>query len=108
TTMSYFSQVFAIMTHQFLSGAVGLAVLVAVGRALKRATVKSIGNFWADLTRSLIYIVIPLSILWAIPLAWQGVPESWGAYPSAHVVEPYTTQIPKTDDKGNPVNGADG
>jgi K+-transporting ATPase ATPase A chain len=106
--MSNFSQTVALSAHQFMSGAVGLAVLVAVGRALKRATVKSIGNFWADLTRSLIYIVLPLSILWAVPLAWQGVPQSWKAYPAAHLVEPYTTQIPKTDDKGNPVNGTDG
>ncbi len=106
--MSNFSQTVALSVHQFLSGAVGLAVLVAVGRALKRATVKSIGNFWADLTRSLIYIVIPLSVLWAMPLAWQGVPQSWKAYPTAHLVEPYTTQVQKTDDKGNPVNGADG
>ena len=106
--MSNFSQTVALSVHQFLSGAVGLAVLVAVGRALKRATVKSIGNFWTDLTRALLYIVIPLSVLWAIPLAWQGVPQSWKAYPSAQLVEPYTTQIPKTDDKGNTVNGPDG
>jgi len=65
TTMSYFSQIFAIMVHQFLSGASGLAVLVAVGRALKRASVKSIGNFWTDLTRGLLYFVIPLSAVWA-------------------------------------------
>lgn len=59
-TMSYFSQVFGIMVHQFLSGASGLAVLVAVGRALKRATVKSVGSFWVDITRGLLYFVIPL------------------------------------------------
>jgi potassium-transporting ATPase potassium-binding subunit len=103
TTMSYFSQVFAIMTHQFLSGAAGLAVLVAVGRALKRATIKSIGNFWTDLTRGLLYFVIPLSALWAIPLVWQGVPQTWKPYPTANLVESYTTQVQKTDDKGNNV-----
>ena len=103
STMSNFSQVLGIMVHQFLSGAGGLAVLVAVGRALKRASVKTVGNFWADLTRGLIYLVIPLSVLWAIPLAWQGVPETWKAYPTAALVEPYTTQVQKTDDKGNPV-----
>ena len=103
TTMSYFSQVFAIMTHQFLSGAAGLAVLVAVARALHRATVKSIGNFWADVTRGLIYFVIPLSVVWAIPLAWQGVPQTWKPYPNANLMESYTTQVQKTDDKGNNV-----
>ncbi len=103
TTMSNFSQVFAIMVHQFLSGASGLAVLVAVGRALKRASVHSVGNFWVDMTRGLLYFVIPLSILWAIPLAWQGVPQSWKPYHTANLMEPYTTQVQKTDDKGQPV-----
>ncbi len=103
TTMSYFSQVFGITVHQFLSGASGLAVLVAVGRALKRASVQSIGNFWVDLTRGLLYFVVPLSILWAIPLAWQGVPQTWKPYQTAQLMEPYTTQVQKTDDKGNNV-----
>jgi len=101
TTMSYFSQIFAIMVHQFLSGASGLAVLVAVGRALKRHSVKTIGNFWADLTRGLLYFVIPLSVLWAIPLMWQGVPQTFKPYQTATLMEPYTTQIQATDDKGN-------
>jgi K+-transporting ATPase ATPase A chain len=101
--MSYVSQVFGIMVHQFLSGASGLAVLVAVGRALKRATVKSVGNFWVDMTRGLLYFVIPLSVLWAIPLAWQGVPQTWKPYHTANLMEPYTTQVQKTDDKGQPV-----
>jgi K+-transporting ATPase ATPase A chain len=103
TTMSYFSQIFAIMVHQFLSGASGLAVLVAVGRALKRASVKTVGNFWVDLTRGLLYFVLPISVLWAIPLAWQGVPQTWKPYPTASLMEPYTTQVQKTDDKGNNV-----
>ena len=103
TTMSYFAQTIGLSVHQFISGASGLAVLVAVGRALKRATVKSIGNFWTDLTRGLLYIVIPLSVLWAIPLVWQGVPQTWKAYPTANLMEPYTTQVQATDDKGNNV-----
>ncbi len=103
TTMSYFSQIFGIMVHQFLSGASGLAVLVAVGRALKRASVKTVGNFWTDLTRGLLYFVIPLSALWAIPLVWQGVPQTFKPYQTASLMEPYTTQVQKTDDKGNNV-----
>jgi potassium-transporting ATPase potassium-binding subunit len=101
--MTYLTQTLGLSVHQFLSGASGLAVLVAVGRALARATVKSIGNFWVDLTRCTLYVVIPLSVLWAIPLAWQGVPQTWKAYPTANLVEPYTAQVPKTDDKGNGV-----
>jgi len=103
TTMSYFSQIFAIMVHQFLSGASGLAVLVAVGRALKRASVKTVGNFWTDLTRGLLYFVIPLSFVWAIPLAWQGLPQTLKPYQTASLMEPYTTQVQATDDKGNNV-----
>ncbi|HTS17421.1 MAG TPA: potassium-transporting ATPase subunit KdpA [Verrucomicrobiae bacterium] len=103
STMSYFAQTIGLSVHQFISGAAGLAVLVAVGRALKRHTVKTIGNFWVDLTRALLYIVIPLSVLWAIPLIWQGCPQTWKPFPDAKLVEPYTTQVPKTDDKGNPV-----
>jgi len=103
TTMSNFSQIFAIMVHQFLSGASGLAVLVAVGRALKRASVKTIGNFWTDMTRGLLYFVIPISAVWAIPLVWQGVPQTWFTKPyyTANVMEPYSAQTQATDDKGN-------
>jgi K+-transporting ATPase ATPase A chain len=103
TTMSYLSQTLGISVHQFISGATGLAILVAVGRALARATMKTIGNFWVDLTRCMLYIVIPLSVLWAIPLAWQGVPQTWKPYLTANLVESYTAQVPKTDDKGNAV-----
>jgi K+-transporting ATPase ATPase A chain len=101
--MTYLSQTLGLSVHQFLSGAAGLAILVAVGRALARASVKSIGNFWVDLTRCTLYVVIPLSILWAIPLAWQGVPQTWKAYPTANLVEPYIAQVQKTDEKGQPV-----
>jgi K+-transporting ATPase ATPase A chain len=103
STMSYFSQVIGIMVHQFLSGAVGLAVLVAVGRALARHTMQTIGNFWVDLTRGVLYIVLPLSVIWAIPLAWQGCPQTWKPYTDAQLVERYTTQVAKTDDKGQTV-----
>jgi K+-transporting ATPase ATPase A chain len=103
TTMSYFSQIFAIMVHQFLSGAAGLAVLVAVGRALKRASIKTIGNFWTDMTRGMLYFILPISALWAIPLMWQGVPQTFKPYQTANLMEPYTAQVQKTDDKGNNV-----
>ena len=108
STMSNFSQVLGIMVHQFVSGATGMAVMVAVARALKRHSAKTIGNFWVDLTRGLIYIVLPLCIILAIPLAWQGVPQTWKAYHTANLVEPYTTQVAKTDDKGQALNGTDG
>jgi K+-transporting ATPase ATPase A chain len=103
SVMSYFTQTIGLSVHQFLSGAVGLAVLVAVGRALKRHTTKTIGNFWVDLTRCVLYIVLPLSALWAIPLAWQGCPQTWKPYPDAKLVEPYTTQVQTNDANGNAI-----
>ena len=108
STMSYLSQMVGIMVHQFLSGAIGMAVMVSIGRALKRHSAKTIGNFWADLTRGLLYIVLPLCILFAIPLAWQGVPQTFEPYQTVKLVEPYTTQVGKTDDKGQPVNDSNG
>ena len=108
STMSYLSQVAGVMVHQFLSAAAGIAVMVAVGRALKRRTTRTIGSFWVDLTRCLLYLVLPLSILWAIPLAWQGVPQTFKPYQTVKLVEPYTTQVPKTDAAGQAVNGPDG
>ena len=103
TTMTYLSQTLGLSVHQFISGAAGLAILVAVGRALARASVKTIGNFWVDITRCTLYVVIPLSVLCAIPLAWQGVPQTWKPYPTANLIEPYTAQVQKTDEKGSPV-----
>src|ERR1700722_20189931 len=103
TTMSNFSQIFAIMVHQCLSGASGLAVLVAVARALKRASVKTVGNFWADITRGMVYFIVPISVIWAIPLMQQGVPQTFKPYPNANLMETYTAQVQATDDKGNNV-----
>jgi potassium-transporting ATPase potassium-binding subunit len=108
STMSYLSQTLGLSVHQFLSGAIGLAVLAAVARGLRRASAKSIGNFWTDLTRCTLYIVIPLSALWAVALLWQGVPETLRAYPTAHLVETRVEQVAKTDAAGNPVKGPDG
>src|SRR5258708_28068447 len=103
TTMSYFSQIFAIMVHQFLSGASGLAFLVALRRALKRASVKTVRNFCTDLTRGMLYFIMPLCVVWAIPLMWQGLPQTFKPYQTASLMEPYTTQVQKTDDNGNNV-----
>jgi potassium-transporting ATPase potassium-binding subunit len=103
STYTYFAQICGVMVHQFISGSTGLAILVACGRALKRASTKSIGNFWVDVTRCLLYITLPLSALFGVFLASQGVPQTLGDYPTATLVEPYNNQIPKVDDKGNPV-----
>src|SRR5580658_4211846 len=102
-TMSYFSQILGLSVHQFLSGASGIAVLAAVARGLSRKTTKSIGSFCTDLVRCTLYIVIPLSVIWSIPLMWQGCPETLAAYPNANVMEPYQAQTQKLDAQGNPI-----
>jgi K+-transporting ATPase ATPase A chain len=107
-TMSYFTQMTGLTVHNFLSAATGIAILVAFARCLKRASAKTIGNFWADLTRTTLYLLLPLSVLMATVLVSQGVVQNFKPYATASLVESYTAQVPKTDDKGNAVNGPDG
>ncbi len=108
STMSYFTQMTGLAVHNFLSAASGIGVLLAVTRGLKRAAAKTLGNFWVDITRCTLYVMLPLSVVLALALASQGVVQNFKAYLPAALVEPQTTQVQKTDDKGNPVNGPDG
>jgi len=108
STMSYFSQMAGLAVHNFLSASTAIAVMVAMIRGFQRASMKTLGNFWVDLTRSALYVLLPLSAVMAVALMSQGVVQNFKPYASAKLVEPYTTQVPKTDDKGNPVNGPDG
>lgn len=80
STMSYLSQMAGLAWHNFVSAAVGLALAVAVIRGVVRTDKKTLGNFWADLTRGLLYVFLPLSLLGAIVLLWQGVPQNFSAY----------------------------
>jgi len=72
-TMSYFTQMTGLAVHNFLSAASGIAVLLAVTRGLSRASVKSLGNFWVDVTRCTLYVLLPLSVILGVVLAGQGV-----------------------------------
>ena len=74
STMSYLSQMMALTTQNFVSAATGIALAVALIRAFARASAKTVGNFWVDLTRCTLYILLPLSIIAALVLIWQGVP----------------------------------
>jgi K+-transporting ATPase ATPase A chain len=103
TTMSYLTQMAGLAVHNFLSAATGIAVLLAVTRGLQRASAKTLGNFWVDLTRSTLYVLLPASVLLATALCAEGVVQNFRPYASAQLLEPYTTQIAKTDDKGNTV-----
>jgi K+-transporting ATPase ATPase A chain len=90
TTMSYLTQMLGLAVQNFLSAASGMAVLVALIRGFVRRNSQTIGNFWVDLTRSLVYILIPLSFVLAILLVSQGVVQTFKPYPKATLVEPVT------------------
>src|SRR5215471_6636892 len=86
-TMSYLSQMAGLAVQQFVSAAVGMAVLVAVIRGLSRRSSKQLGNFWKDLYRSLVYIFLPLAVILAVILVSQGVPQTFSGHATAHTLE---------------------
>ena len=81
--LSHFSQMVGLGVQNFISPAVGLAVLVVLSRALSRRSAKAIGNFWVDLTRAVLYGLLPLCVVLALILVWQGVPQSFSGYVQA-------------------------
>ncbi|MFZ0620940.1 MAG: potassium-transporting ATPase subunit KdpA [Pseudolabrys sp.] len=87
STLSYFSQMIGLTTQNFVSAATGIALLIALIRAFARASAKTVGNFWVDLTRSTLYVLLPLAIIGALILVWQGVPQNMGAYVDATTLE---------------------
>jgi K+-transporting ATPase ATPase A chain len=88
TTMSYLTQMLGMTVQNFVSAATGMAVLVAMIRGFARRSSETIGNFWVDMTRSVLYILLPLSILWAVALMSQGVVQTYSSYPKAALAEP--------------------
>jgi len=93
-TMTYFTQMAGLAVHNFVSAATGIAIAVALARGLVRKQASGIGNFWADLTRCTLYILLPLSILIAVVLAQQGVVQTFDGYPTATTLEGASQQIP--------------
>ena len=107
-TMSYLTQMLGLAVQNFVSAASGMAVLVAVIRGFARRRTSEIGNFYVDLTRSTLYILLPLSLLLAVILMSQGVVQSFAAYGSVDLVEPVTIATPVKDAAGAPVLDAAG
>jgi K+-transporting ATPase ATPase A chain len=108
TTMSYFTQMLGLTVQNFVSAAMGMAVLVALIRGFARRTAQTIGNFWVDLTRSTIYILLPLSFVLALILVSQGVVQTFKPYATAAVLQPTEYEEPVTDKEGKPVLDAKG
>jgi len=111
TTMSYLTQMLALTVQNFVSAASGMTVLVALIRGFQRATATTIGNFWTDLARTTLYILLPLSFVLSLVLVSQGVVQTFSPYKTIELVQPVTYDNPKTDaagqaikdEKGNPV-----
>ncbi len=87
STMSYLTQMTGLTVQNFVSAATGIALAVALIRAFARASTQTVGNFWVDLTRTTLYILLPLSIVGALILVWQGVPQNLGGYVDATTLE---------------------
>jgi potassium-transporting ATPase potassium-binding subunit len=108
TTMSYLTQMLGLTVQNFLSAATGMAVLVALIRGFARRSAQTIGNFWVDLTRTTLYILLPLSFISALILVSQGVVQTFKPYATVAVVQPSEYDEPVVDKDGKPVLDAKG
>ncbi len=93
STMGYLTEMAALATHNFFSAAVGIVVAIAIIRGIKRTTSATIGNFWVDTTRTLLYVLAPACVIYALLLVAQGVPQNLHAYTAAHTLEGQTQTI---------------
>jgi potassium-transporting ATPase potassium-binding subunit len=103
TTMSYLTQMLGLTVQNFVSAAAGMATLAAFVRGLARRSSETIGNFWVDLARTTLYILLPLSFVLALLLVSQGVVQTLRPYATATVVQPTQYEVPETDKDGKPV-----
>ncbi len=95
TTMSYLTQMVGLASHNFTSAAVGIVLAVAVVRGLTRRSVQHLGNFWVDLTRCTLYLLIPICLVYALFLVWQGVPDNFSGYIQVTSLEGFKQLIPQ-------------
>jgi potassium-transporting ATPase potassium-binding subunit len=108
STLSYFSQMVGLVFHNFASAAVGIAAAAALVRGIARHSAKTIGNFWVDLIRGNLYLLLPVSLVLAVFLVSQGMIQNFKAYDSARLIEPMTIQVPKKDAGGQEIKDAQG
>src|SRR3982075_3489 len=87
TTMSYLVQMAGLTVHNFVSAATGIALAIALIRGFARRSAKGIGNFWVDLTRCTLYVLLPISIVVGLFFVWQGMPQNLGAYTEVTTLE---------------------
>ncbi|HEX3894671.1 MAG TPA: potassium-transporting ATPase subunit KdpA [Rudaea sp.] len=103
STLSYLTQMLGLGVQNFLSAATGIAVLIALIRGFTRRSSKTIGNFWVDLTRATLYILLPLAFVTALVLVWQGVPQNFKPYEDVPLLQATTQTDTVKDANGNDV-----
>jgi K+-transporting ATPase ATPase A chain len=108
STMSYFTQMAALAVQNFFSAATGISVALALIRGFARRSAQGIGNFWVDVTRSTLYILLPLSLVLAVIFMGQGVIQNLDAYKDVTTLESLTYANPKLDAAGSPLKDATG
>ncbi len=108
STMGYLAQMAGLAVQNFLSAATGIAVAIAVIRGFVRHGAQAIGNFWVDVTRATLYVLLPLSVVLALVLASQGVIQNFAGYKDATTVATLTFQNPKTGASGAPIKDSAG
>jgi len=102
STMSYLTQMLALTVENFVSAAMGMAVVIALIRGFARQTMQTIGNFWVDLTRGTLYILLPISVVLALVLVSQGVVQTFSEYQTVPLIESVEYDNPKLDAAGQP------
>ncbi len=108
STMSYLTQMLGLGVQNFLSAATGMAVLIALARGFVQREAAALGNFWVDLVRSTLYILLPLSIVLSVVLVSQGVVQTFNQHASVQLVEKLEFDQPKLGDDGQPLKDAQG
>ena len=114
STMSYFSQMAALAWHNFISAAAGMGVALALARGLTRRAAKggeapgTVGSFWVDLLRCIIYLLLPVCLVGSLALVSQGVIQTLKPYHTVQVLEPYTAQVAKKDAAGQEIKDEKG
>jgi K+-transporting ATPase ATPase A chain len=108
STLSYFSQMVGLVFHNFVSAAAGISIAAALVRGIARHTAKTIGNFWVDLVRINLYLLLPICLVYALLLISQGVIQNFKPYEKARLIEPATVQVVKKDATGQEIRDARG
>ena len=87
STLSYLTQMLGLTHQNFLSAATGIAIAIAVIRGFSRASARTVGSFWVDVTRCTLYVLLPICVVYTLFLVWQGIPQTLGAYVDANTLE---------------------